>query len=128
MARPILYINGVDFSTYANRHGFSVGYNFVNGPNGGVMEDGTEIIDRRGVLATITWPLNDLSAADLSKLMDICLRDTYLSVRFRDTWGNKNRSGTFTADISQQQILLEDSNGTRWFRGPVLTLREVTPR
>ena len=127
MARPILYINGVDFSAYANRHGFAVSHNFVNGPNGGIMEDGSEIIDRRGVMATITWPLNDMPAADLSKLLDICLRDPYVSVRFRDTWGNKNRVGTFTAAVSQQTILLED-NGTRWFKGPVLTLREVAAR
>lgn len=121
----ILYINSVDFTDLANRYGFAMGYTPVNGPNGGIMEDGTEVIDRRGQMATIAWPMNDLPAADLSRLLDICLRDPYVSVLFRDTWGNKRRTGVFTAQVGQQQFLLTDNDGSRWFCGPMLTLREV---
>lgn len=125
MKRMPLHINAIDFSSIANKYGYTVGYILKNGPNGGDMQNGTEIIDRREVMANIVWKINDIPADELSRLLQVCTVDPYLSVQYFDPRLNGTRTSVFTAEIGQQQVLLYTGTGPVWFSGPVLTLREV---
>ena len=125
MDRLPLFINAMDFSAMANKYGYAVGYTLKNGPNGGQMEDGTEIIDRREVMTTIVWKMNDIPSGELSQLLGVCLKDPYLSVYYFEPRTNGTRTSVFTAEVGQQQVLLYTPEGAVWFGGPVLTLREV---
>ena len=125
MARLPLTINAEDFSALANKYGYSIGYVLKNGPNGGEMEDGSEVIDRRAVMASIAWQMNDMPSADLNRLLSICLKDPLLSVYYFDPRTNKARTSVFTAEVGVSNVLLYTLDGARWFKGPLLTLREV---
>lgn len=125
MDRVPLIINAMDFSRLANKYGYAVGYVLKTGPNGGDMEDGTEVIDRRAVMTTITWQMNDMPSEDLGRLLNICLRDPLLSVYYFEPRTNAARTSIFTAEVGVSNILLYTAEGARWFKGPLLTLREV---
>lgn len=125
MDRMPLYINALDFSRMANKYGYTVGYALKNGPNGGDMQDGTEVIDRREVMANIVWKMNDIPTDELSRLLQVCTADPYLSVQYFEPRINGPRTSIFTAEIGPQQVLLYTGSGPVWFNGPVLTLREV---
>ena len=125
MDRMPLYINALDFSHLANKYGSRQGWLLKNGPNGGDMEDGSEVIDRRGVMTALAFPMNDMPSTELGSLLRVCLRDPYISVYFYDLKDEATRTSVFTAEISEAGVLLYDESGTVWLSGPVLTLREV---
>lgn len=125
MDRLPLIINALDFTTTANMYGYTQGWILKNGPNGGEMEDGSEVIDRRGYVTAIAWRMNDLPSSELSPLLKVCLRDAYLSTYFYDLEEDAARTSVFTAEISEAGVLLYTEDGAVWLAGPVLTLREV---
>lgn len=121
MARPTLYINGTDFSAYANEYGYSIDYVERHGPNGGLLQSGAQLTDLLRRAPVITWALNDLPQQELSALLAAC-EDNYVSVTYFDTRSNQDKTGMFHPYIGRQSLVLTTSEGEKWFTGLVLTL------
>ena len=118
-----LLLNGVDFSTYANKNGYSIRYEDRMGPCSGQLQDGTEIYDLQARKAVVTWSLNDLPGDKLAEVLQIC-EERYVAVTVLDTKLNAPRSMVCIPTVGEQKMLLTTQEGVRWFTGQILTLRE----
>jgi len=122
MMRLTLVINGVDFSTAANRTGYSIEYEARTGNNAVMMLNGDEypdIIDTRPV---ISWPLNSLWSDELAALYSAIGDGQYVLVSYFDTKQNTVTNGAFVASISSQRAGIINARGTM-FTGMTLVLR-----
>ena len=117
-----LTINGTDFSALANKYEYEVGYTTRTGPNGGVMLDGTKVVDIIAYKAVITWPLNDMRDTDLASIQSAC-QTAEVTVTFWDTLTNAQRTSTFLPTFSAQKIGILRSTG-KWWKGISLSLEE----
>lgn len=117
-----LTINGVDFSELANKYEYEVGYITRTGSNGGVMLDGTRVVDIIAYKASITWPLNDLRDTDLAAIQTAC-QTPEVTVTFWDTLANAQRTSVFIPVFSTQKIGILRSTG-KWWKGISLNLEE----
>lgn len=119
--RPTLYINGTNYSSYANKYGYSINYVERHGQNGGLLQSGEQIVDLLRRAPVITWVLNDLPQSMLTQLLSAC-EDNYVSVTYFDTRTNQDKTDVFHPSISQQSLATTTSAGVKWFNGLVLTL------
>lgn len=117
-----LTINGVDFSLLANKYEYQLGYITREGSNGGVMLDGTKVVDIIAYKAKITWPLNDMRDTDLAAIQSAC-QTPEVTVTFWDTLTNAQRTSTFIPSFSEQKIGILRSPGL-WWKGISLVLEE----
>lgn len=117
-----LTINGTDFSELASRCEYTVGYNVRTGSNGGMMLNGEMTVDILAYKAVITWPLNDMTAADLAAIQTAVLTD-YVSVLYWDTKTNASRQAVFMPKISSAKIGILRTSG-KWWKDITLTLEE----
>lgn len=122
MNRPTLIINAVDFTAYAHKRGYSIEYESREGQNGGVLQDGTLVVDLLARKPVITWALNDLTSDKLAQLLTIC-EDRYVSVTYFDTRKNADATAVFHPNVSPQVFALTTPQGVKWFKELVLTLR-----
>lgn len=117
-----LTINGTDFSELASRCEYTVGYNVRTGSNGGMMLNGEMTVDILAYKAVITWPLNDMTAADLAAIQTAVLTD-YVTVTYWDTKTNASRQAVFMPKISSAKIGILRTSG-KWWKDITLTLEE----
>ena len=123
MRNPVI-IDGVDFSADFNKYGSSVRYDPREGENGGMMLDGSMMVDILAWKAVLTLPCNDLTGDRLSALLQATLKSE-ISVTFLDTKLNAQRTATFiNPDLSDQILTLQTAAGVRWYSGMTLTLTE----
>ena len=123
MRNPVI-IDGVDFSADFNKYGSSVRYDPREGENGGMMLDGSMMVDILAWKAVLTLPCNDLTGDRLSALLQATLK-AEISVTFLDTKLNAQRTATFiNPDLSDQTLTLQTAAGVRWYNGMTLTLTE----
>lgn len=117
----VFMINGIDFSPYLYRYGLAIQYSKVYGDNGGVLVDGTEVVDLVKVRTILTAACNPLTSERLSKLADVC-REEYVVVDFEDPNGGRQRK-EMIPDLSAANKSLTVGGITYW-EGLVITLRE----
>ena len=123
MRNPVI-IDGVDFSADFNKYGSSVRYDPREGENGGMMLDGSMMVDILAWKAVLTLPCNDLTGDRLSALLQATLK-AEISVTFWDPRLNEQRTATFIRpELSDQTLTLQISKGVRWYSGMTLTLTE----
>ena len=123
MRNPVI-IDGVDFSTDFNKYGSSVRYDPREGENGGMMLDGSMMVDILAWKAVLTLPCNDLTGDRLSALLQATLK-AEISVTFWDPRLNEQRTATFIRpELSDQTLTLQTAAGVRWYSGMTLTLTE----
>ena len=123
MRNPVI-IDGVDFSTDFNKYGYSVRYEIREGTNGGMMLDGSMMVDILARKAVVVLPCNDLTGDRLAALLQATLK-AEISVTFLDTKLNAQRTATFiNPELSDQTLTLQTVAGVRWYSGMTLTLTE----
>lgn len=79
-----IYLDGVDISPYGTPRGYSVGYQFEDGGQGGLMLDGSERVDELAKWAVITFPCMPLSEANLKTLYNLVLGFSTHSLNYYD--------------------------------------------
>lgn len=79
-----IYLDGVDISPYGTPRGYSVGYQFEDGGQGGLMLDGSERVDELAKWAVIMFPCMPLSEANLKTLYNLVLGFSTHSLNYYD--------------------------------------------
>lgn len=123
LQRLPLVIDGVDYSPAITRYGYTVGYEAREGPNGGMMQDGSMCVDILAWKAVLTLPCNDLRSEDQAALLTACMKP-YISVTYWDTKTNAERKATFIPAVGSSNLAMI-RGGIKWFSGMSITLTEA---
>lgn len=123
MSRPILQIDGTDFTNSVNKYGYTVSYTPISGNNGGTMQDGSETVDIVAWKAVLDLPCNGMKAADLSAIVAAC-KKSYVSVTYYDVELAANRTATFIPSMGRSTYTMTTQGGVMCFSGLSITLRE----
>lgn len=117
-------MDGEDYSTYINRFGYSINYEKREGVNGGMMQDGSVLVDVLAWKAVLQLPVNGLPADKMARLISACTKP-YVAVGYFDLRTNTQRAGIpFVPILSEASLSLINAEGVQWYQGMVLTLEE----
>ena len=123
MAHP-LYVDGVNISQYGTPAGASVGFDFVDGGQGGYMLDGSDKVDEMAKWAIITYPCMPLSETDLQALLSLVFVGAVHTITYYDPVRG-DRTIRARRSISQPKERGKGADGKTYWTGIVLTFKEV---
>lgn len=123
MARPVLTIDGTDYSDAINKYSYSVTYEQREGGNGGMAKDGSLILDVLAYKAVITFETNGMKGADLAELVSD-LEGDFLTVAFTDPKTNATRTAMFHATVGELATAMWKSGNIVWYKSTQITLTE----
>lgn len=121
--RPVLTIDGTDFSYSVNKYGYRVSYSPIAGSNGGIMLDGSEVVDILAWKAFIELPCNGMKGSDMAALVAAC-RKSYVTVTYYDIATNGNRTSVFIPELGGGTYRMTSNSGEMCFDGLSIALRE----
>lgn len=123
MERLPYIVDGVDFSAYVNRWQYTVGFDFREGSNGGLMLDGALTRDLLAIKARVTVTVNDQRGPELAALLTAVLKNE-VSLQFFDPRANETRTGTFKPTVEAVSIPPVPGS-SRWGKGFQITMEET---
>lgn len=122
MERLPYIVDGTDFTAYVNRWQYSVGFDFREGSNGGLMLDGSIYRDLLAIKARVSVTVNDQRGPELSALLAAVLKND-VQLTYFDPKANAERTGTFKPTV--EEVSLPPVPGsTRWGKGFRITMEE----
>lgn len=93
------------------------------GVNGGMMLDGSMMVDVIAYKAVLTVPLNPMTAGEQSALLDAVCAD-YVNVRYFDVKTNAYRTAQFIPTIGTTSAVILRAGSAKWFSGLAITFEE----
>ena len=123
MTKMPLTINGVNFSSYTERLGYSISYEDRAGGNSMTMQNGDQYMDIITKRPVLTWRLDSLTMTQLAALHAAINAAVYVNVTYYDTATASQKTGVFHGTISAQEVGVIRNGGYYRFRAPVLTMK-----
>lgn len=84
MEKHEIYLDGVDISSFGTPTGYSVGWEFEDGGQGGLMLDGSKRVDELAKWPIITFPCMPLTEAQLQELLSMVLSFSTHTLNYYD--------------------------------------------
>lgn len=119
-----LLINGTNVTAYLPPTGYTVGYQSVDGGQGGTMQSGTYTEDEIAIKAVITVPTMPLTDAQAAALLTNLFRNPYCTVQYFDPRTNTNRQINARRSVSQSKYRGAGASGSEYWTGAVITFIE----
>lgn len=119
-----IHINGVDFSSFFTRVGYSVGYTSVQGNQGGLMQDGSFTEDELAIKASIVLPCLPLNEAQMAQLLEAVYAYPYITLYYYDPRSAGYRTIMARRSKVEQKYRGTGTDGKDYWTGSVLTLQE----
>ena len=123
MAKTLI-INGINVTTYLPPAGYSVGYEPVDGGQGGIMQDGTYTEDEIALKAVILIPCMPLNGTQIAALLSNVFSGKYCTVQYFDPMRNENRQINARRSVSSQKYRGVGADNNDYWTGTVITLSE----
>lgn len=121
--KPIFKLNGVDFSDCLKKFDYSLSYEKREGDNGGMMKDGSMVVDILAWKAVLKVATDGIEAARMSTLLSHLIAD-YVEVTFFDTRTNAVRTSEFIPSVVDVPISHFRDGTVRWYNSTQITLTE----
>ena len=119
-----IYLDGVDLSPYGTPAGYSVGYQFEDGGQGGLMLDGSERVDELARWPVITFPCMPLTDEQLQQLLSLVVRFSTHSLNYYDPERGQ-RTIRVKRSVSTSKYRGRGADGNMYWTGVTLTFRGV---
>lgn len=119
-----LLINGTNVTAYLPPTGYTVGYQSVDGGQGGTMQDGTYTEDEIAIKAVISIPCMPLSDAQIALLLSNVFGNPYCAVQYYDPMRGTNRQINARRSVSTQKYRGAGANGSDYWTGTIINLIE----
>lgn len=119
-----LKINGIDFTGYFPREGYSVSYESIQGSNAGLMLDGSYTEDEIAQKATVTLNCMPLNEVQLATLLAEINGTLYPMVYFFDPLLASYRTMQVRRTLTTQKYRGFGGTGVEYWTGTVVTLKE----
>lgn len=107
-----LLIDGVDFSSYLTKKGYTVEYKKIMGANSCYTLDGTYHEDVLARKALVVAPLLPMKSDQLSTILNAC--DNCNNATFLDAKTNTNVTKNVIATLSSVSVALNKTNALFW--------------
>lgn len=124
MEQHEIYLDGVDLTQYGTQTGYSVGYTFEDGGQGGLMLDGSTRVDELATLAVITHPCMPLTEGQLRDLLSLVLPFSTHTLNYYDP-SSGQRTIRVRRSVSQPKYRGRGADGNLYWTGITLTFREI---
>lgn len=117
-------INGVNYTSYVTKYGYSVAYRKVDGGAGGTMLTGETTVDVLAIKAVITVPLMPLFESQLNAIISDVLSVDYPTLYYYDPRTNAYRTiSTILDEPEMRHVGMNVYNNEIWLSG-TLTFTE----
>ena len=121
--RKDIWINGIDFTSFFGDTGYIVQYVRVQGSNGGMMQDGTTLLDTLKRPAVVTLPTYLLNEERLSTLLSEIL-DDYITLYYYDPWKKAYRTINAIPGEPSVKYRGRGADANSYWRGETISLTE----
>ena len=121
--KPLLKLNGVDFSDCLKKFDYSLAYEKREGTNGGMMKDGSRIVDILAWKAVLKIKTDGLKPERVQELLTHLIAD-YVTVTFFDTRINGERTSEFIPSVVDVPISHFKDGVVNWYNSAQITLTE----
>ena len=116
-----IVIDGVDYTSYFTRTGYSVVYESVQGDNAGLMLDGSYTEDELKIRAIVTLPCMPLKQDQLSDILQAVYGSPYHTVEYFDPMTRSYKQEEMRRSISEQKYRGYGADGNEYWTGTVIT-------
>ena len=121
--RKNITINRVDFSAFFCDVGYEVNYVRVQGNNGGLMQDGSTILDTIKHKAIVTLPVYPLTESQLQTLLN-ALSDDYVTLVYFDPKSGAYKTISAITDEPRWLYRGMGADGNSYWTNDTVTLTE----
>lgn len=118
-------INLEDFTPFFTKVGYIVRHNAIQGKNGGLMQNGSTLVDVLAYKAEVVLPCYPLTSAQLSHLLQTVHNDVYTMLHYFDPWENDYRQITAFAEVSDNKYRGIGADGNEYWSGTEITFTEL---
>ena len=119
-----IYLDGVDISQYGTPAGYSVGYQFEDGGQGGLMLSGAERVDELAKWPVITFPCMPLTDGQLQELFSLVLSVSTHSLNYYDPEKGQ-RTIRVKRSVSTPKYKGKGVDGNLYWTGVTVTFRGI---
>ena len=121
--KPLFKLNGIDFSDCLKKYDYSLAYEKREGSNGGMMKDGSMVVDVLAWKAVLKIKTDGLKAERMQELLSHLIAE-YVTVTFFDTRTNAERTSEFIPSIVDVPISHFKDGVVKWYNSTQITLTE----